>query len=115
MVSPRGNTPPSDSVLLPVILAIPSDRIRSLTKEMPFWRTLGRWFSFQPVLERRGDEAWRRLGWDEPALSFVFVAHRRPETLTWHCPEEDDELLHGAGGDDTFEILLMLCNEAFDY
>jgi hypothetical protein len=96
------------------VLGLPSDRIRSLTKEMPFWRSFGRWFSFQPVLERRpeGDGVWRRLGWDESALSFVFVGRRKPETLTWHCPEDDHELLHGLDGDDTLEILLMLCNEA---
>jgi hypothetical protein len=55
---------------------------------------------------------WRRVGWDESALSFLFIASRKPETMDWKCPDDDRELLHPASGDDTFESLLLLCNEA---
>ncbi|PVF93362.1 hypothetical protein CPB86DRAFT_112893 [Serendipita vermifera] len=64
-------------------------------------------------------EGWRRVGWDESALSFLFIATRKPETMDWKCPDDDHELLHSrhhpaASGDDTFESLLLLCNEAVD-
>lgn len=98
-------------------------RVRSIERETPFWRAFGAWFHFQPILtrsqttanDRNGPNAdiyseWQRVGWDEPGLSFLFVAHRRPETLDWVCPQDDKELLYGGQVDDTFEILLMLCS-----
>lgn len=93
---------------------IMSYRLRSFAKETPFWRAFGTWFSFHPVLERQAlaETEWRRVGWQESALSFIFVARRKPESLSWKCPERDDELMNTFGGDDTFEILLMLCNDA---
>ncbi|KAG9053865.1 hypothetical protein FS842_006927 [Serendipita sp. 407] len=57
-----------------------------------------------------GSDCWRRVGWDETGLSFLFRARRKPETLSWICPKDDDKLLYGSRGDDRFEILLMLCS-----
>ncbi|KAG8213461.1 putative methyltransferase-domain-containing protein [Butyriboletus roseoflavus] len=111
-----------------------SYKIRSLPKETPFWTAFGLWFSFQPVLARRrvrpvvsknvppgnkldASEPWRRFGADEDAgRTFVFVAHRRPESITWHVPKSDKELMEGVGargtttkkGDDTFETILFM-------
>ena len=92
--------------------------IRSLPKETPFWTAFGLWFSFQSVLARRdASEPWRQFGADEDTdRTFVFVAHRRPESIAWHVPETDKELMEGVGardtttkkGDDTFETILFM-------
>jgi hypothetical protein len=87
------------------------DRVRSYEKESPFWRAFGAWFHFEPVLTRQDGGDWKRVGWDESALSFIFIAKRKLESLDWECPMEDQELVFGPKGDDTFETLLMLCND----
>ncbi|KAF6757159.1 putative methyltransferase-domain-containing protein [Ephemerocybe angulata] len=101
--------------------------IRSLTKEAPFWSTLGLWFKFYPVsyLSPRekplGDreEEWHRFGSGLDDQVFVFIAHRRPESHKWTVPDSDVDLLLGTGAngkpypqsDDTFESLLLLSME----
>lgn len=94
-----------------------SYRIRSLAKETPFWSAFGLWFDFTPVLYRTGPkEEWSRFGetFDDP--TYVFVARRKPESLRWHIPVVDGDLIAGVGaggtdthkGDDTFDTLLMM-------
>ncbi|EJD06514.1 uncharacterized protein FOMMEDRAFT_131441 [Fomitiporia mediterranea MF3/22] len=86
-----------------------SYKIRSLVKECAFWSAFGLWFTFAPVLARLGD--WHIFGEE----SFVFVGYRRPESLEWVIPDNDDDLLAGIGAlgtsmpksDDTFETLLL--------
>ncbi|KZT01398.1 uncharacterized protein LAESUDRAFT_731255 [Laetiporus sulphureus 93-53] len=108
-------------------LLIISYKIRSLSKETPFWSAFGLWFSFSPVLHRvkrktgKHDthigNAWTRF---QPPMDneemFIFAARRRPESHSWAIPEEDAELLRGAGArgtsaskvDDTFETMLLM-------
>ncbi|QRW13482.1 hypothetical protein RhiLY_12481 [Ceratobasidium sp. AG-Ba] len=91
-------------------------RVRSLTKEIPFWQVFGTWFSFAPVLTRHlGTEeaktAWGRFGTAND--THVFVASRRPESYMWSVPTENSQLMNGFGPspprlDDTFESLLLL-------
>ncbi|KAI0067294.1 hypothetical protein BV25DRAFT_1089823 [Artomyces pyxidatus] len=104
-----------------------SYKIRSLSKETPFWSAFGLWFTFSPVVFRSmqptspdsspnslPDTRWRRYGEDDDA--FVFTARRRPESLQWAVPADDAALLNGVGArgseshknDDTFELLLMM-------
>ena len=88
----------------------------------------GLWFSFRPILARRrtwckdaflseASESWRQFGADEYVdRTFVFVAHRRPESIAWNVPETDAELMAGVGAwntstkkaDDTFETILFM-------
>ena len=119
---------------VPPVKIVISYKVRSLPRETPFWSAFGLWFSFQPVLARRrvrpteskrappddepdAPESWRQIGADEDAdRTFVFVAHRRPESIAWHVPETDKELMDGVGtrgttskkGDDTFELILFM-------
>ncbi|PWN31722.1 uncharacterized protein FA14DRAFT_110222, partial [Meira miltonrushii] len=98
-----------------------SYKIRSLPKEEPFWRTFGAWFDFSPVLiaERKADstndqqQSWRLFGAkksdmyapshalanlkDEDAEDdvFIFVATRRPETLSCTPVSNDARLMEG--------------------
>lgn len=114
-----------------------SYKIRSLSKETPFWSAFGLWFSFWPVLARHrvrpiesktalpddeSDAPWKQFGADEDAdQTFVFVAYRRPESIAWNVPETDKELMEGVGargttskkGDDMFETILFM-NMAVD-
>ncbi|KIY62027.1 hypothetical protein CYLTODRAFT_362083 [Cylindrobasidium torrendii FP15055 ss-10] len=94
-----------------------SYRIRSLSKEAPFWSAFGLWFDFAPVLYRTGPkDEWTRFGetFDDP--TYVFVARRKPESMCWRLPMADRDLLAGVGaggtdahkGDDTFDTLLMM-------
>ena len=105
----------------PPVKVVISYKVRSLSKETPFWSAFGLWFSFQPVLARRRvrstdeldpQESWRQIGADEDAdRTFVFVAYRRPESIACHAPETDKELMEGVGvqkGDDTFETILFM-------
>jgi hypothetical protein len=118
----------------PPVKIVISYKVRSLSKETPFWSAFGLWFSFQPVLARRrvrpteskrappddepdAPESWRQIGTDEDAdRTFVFVAHRRPESVAWHVPETDKELMDGVGardttskkGDDAFEMIFFM-------
>ncbi|KAJ3554716.1 hypothetical protein NM688_g2960 [Phlebia brevispora] len=132
-------TPTSPSQSPRVIV---SYKVRSLAKETPFWSAFGLWFSFQPVLAKKRrvsqesndssnvlrnvdnmvhvnqtlEEAWTRFGSADENDLFIFVASRRPESLTWEVPHSDQELLAGVGawgsqtskGDDTFEGLLLM-------
>ncbi|KAI6042915.1 hypothetical protein EDC04DRAFT_3108024 [Pisolithus marmoratus] len=106
-----------------------SYKIRSLQKETPFWAALGLWFSFHPVLFRRRclrqnvkAQSWMSFGDINPDISdrtFVFYAHRRPESLSWEIPQSDQDLVDGVGArgtlfrkaDDTFETLLFMAME----
>lgn len=100
-----------------------SYKVRSLTKEAPFWSTFGLWFAFEPVIAREVGHAdptfiapTSEAGDSDSNLAFVFIATRRPESVNWMVPEEDIDLLSGAGAggtsspksDETFEMLLMM-------
>ncbi|KAI0367981.1 hypothetical protein BV20DRAFT_969814 [Pilatotrama ljubarskyi] len=110
----------------PVLL---SYKMRSLPKETPFWSAFGLWFEFVPVLARPRpahhnphpevprSEQWCRFSpGDDSDETFVLVARRRPESLSWTIPEEDSALIAGIGAygsdspksDDQFERLLLM-------
>ncbi|CAL1717094.1 unnamed protein product [Somion occarium] len=99
-----------------------SYKVRSLSKETPFWSAFGLWFSFEPVLvkqkpsrtsdhanapdivdrsegAREGLEDWHIYGAevDDDSPTFVFVGHRRPQSASWKIPENDEDLLGGVG------------------
>jgi len=121
----------------PVKIVI-SYKIRSLPKESPFWSAFGLWFTFQPVLFRRGathcndggmseelGEWWSTFGAvdaDSQDRIFIFVAYRRPESFAWEVPPSDWDLIDGVGargtparkGDDTFETLLFMAMEGVE-
>lgn len=94
-------------------------------KETPFWTAFGLWFTYQPVLVKASsnENDWQRFGLSPDDTTFVFVASRRPESLSWEIPVDDRDLLAGVGAqgtnsrkeDDTFETLLfMTLEEDFD-
>ena len=109
-----------------------SYKVRSYSKETPFWSALGLWFSLEPVLVRTrpdgiGDSApndgetpfqWHFFGNTDESedIYLVIVAHRRTESYDWQIPTDDEALLNGIGangtsackGDDTFETLLLM-------
>ena len=107
-----------------------SYKVRSLSKETPFWSAFGLWFSFEPVLVRKTrrtqaddkdvdseeEDAWSRFGSDGEDNLFIFVGRRRPESLAWDIPPSDTDLLAGVGArgdnssksDDTFDTLLLM-------
>ncbi|TCD63203.1 hypothetical protein EIP91_005842 [Steccherinum ochraceum] len=98
-----------------------SYKIRSLAKETAFWSAFGLWFTFEPVLEAAkaspaSGPDWRRFGASSGGEMFIFVGRRRPESLAWIVPENDEDLLGGVGawgtnsrkGDGTFESLLLM-------
>jgi hypothetical protein len=97
-----------------------SYKIRSLSKEAPFWSAFGLWFTFTPVLVRAHSEdngsRWERFESGGDGDAFLFVARRRSESFSWIVPEDDVALLEGVGGrgteerkgDDGFEILLLM-------
>ena len=107
---------------LPVVSpqVIISYKIRSLSKESPFWSAFGIWFTFAPVLVRARSEdknsEWERFDSGGDRDVFLFIARRRPESLSWTVPEDDLGLLEGVGargteerkGDDGFEMLLLM-------
>jgi predicted nicotinamide N-methyase len=117
-------SPPSVSIFEPQPRVIISYKIRSLSKETPFWSAFGLWFSFEPVIARKIDannslSEWQRFGSDigvDSDLAFIFVARRRPESLNWTIPSENIDLLGGVGArgtcgkksDETFETLLLM-------
>lgn len=91
-----------------------SYKIRSLTKEQPFWSALGSWFDLQavdcrPILTENAaaddaEEEWHRFGStgqdygasaDSDQELFVFVGHRRRDTIGCVAPESDADLMHG--------------------
>ncbi|KAF8607306.1 hypothetical protein BDV93DRAFT_468036 [Ceratobasidium sp. AG-I] len=92
-------------------------KVRSLTKETPFWQVFGTWFAFEPVLARQTENdrkvtnEWDRFG--RTSDIYIFVAKRRPESFRWDVPTQDSQLMNGYGPtpptlDDTFESLLLL-------
>jgi hypothetical protein len=97
-----------------------SYKIRSLSKEAPFWSAFGLWFTFTPVLVRAHSEdnssRWERFDSGGDGDVFLFVARRRSESFSWIVPEDDVALLEGVGargteerkGDDGFEMLLLM-------
>lgn len=97
-----------------------SYKIRSLSKEAPFWSAFGLWFTFTPVLVRARSEdnssSWERFDSGGDGEVFLFVARRRSESFSWIVPEDDVALLEGVGargteerkGDDGFEMLLLM-------
>jgi len=87
-------------------------KIRSLTKEQPFWCGLGAWFELTQVDYQRDPRRPKQpfgahkthFGTRAPVCApdgqplddyFLFVAHRRPESLAWTMPESDAALLQG--------------------
>lgn len=95
-----------------------SYKIRSLTKEQPFWSALGSWFDFQAVdcrsiphkqagsdSEDDGAEVeWHRFGSqgqdygasaDADQELLVFVGHRRRDTFGCLAPESNADLMQG--------------------
>ncbi|KAF4571278.1 S-adenosyl-L-methionine-dependent methyltransferase superfamily protein [Pleurotus pulmonarius] len=104
---------PSSSIPQSIII---SYKIRSFAKESVFWSAFGLWFSFYPVLYKTHSSAsWKRTGSNED-VPFIFIAHRKPESLSWVVPKDDTSLLQGVGAqgsstpksDDTFETLLLM-------
>ena len=96
-----------------------SYKVRSLSKEAPFWSAFGLWFTFAPVLVRARSEngsTWRRFDACGDGEVFLFVARRRPESFSWTVPEDDVALLDGVGArgtdvrksDDGFELFLLM-------
>ncbi|KAJ7261801.1 putative methyltransferase-domain-containing protein [Mycena haematopus] len=121
--SPPFITNPSDTEI------IISYKVRSLAKETPFWSAFGLWFDFSPVLLKKighetdiDDSPWQRFGVSLEDPTFVFVAHRRKESLNWQLPPSDEELIQGVmargtlvpKGDDTFETLLLMSLDGSD-
>jgi len=84
-----------------------SYKIRSLSKEAPFWSAFGLWFTFTPVLVRARSEddssRWERFDSGGDGEVFLFVARRRSESFSWIVPEDDVALLEGVGGRGTEE------------
>ncbi|KAG1887366.1 putative methyltransferase-domain-containing protein [Suillus subluteus] len=117
-------SPPSISIFESQPRVIISYKIRSLSKETPFWSAFGLWFSFEPVVVRKIDannslSEWQRFGSDmegDGDLAFIFVARRRLESFNWTIPLENIDLLGGVGArgtcgkksDETFETLLLM-------
>ncbi|KAG2145377.1 putative methyltransferase-domain-containing protein [Suillus bovinus] len=117
-------SPPSISTFESQPRVIISYKIRSISKETPFWSAFGLWFSFEPVIARKIDannslSEWQRFGSDiggDGDLAFIFVARRRPESLNWIIPSGNIDLLGGVGAggtcdkksDETFETLLLM-------
>ncbi|KAF8071807.1 putative methyltransferase-domain-containing protein [Lyophyllum atratum] len=111
-------SPPFSSINGGVTVVI-SYKLRSLSKETPFWSAFGLWFSFEPVLIKdasSGDGSWQRFGTSSEDTMFILIAHRRGDSYTWNIPADDADLLAGRGAlgndsakaDDTFETLLFM-------
>ncbi len=102
----------SSSALGPELII--SYKIRSLTKEQPFWSALGSWFDFQAVDCRSTaqaqngtddeDNTWHRFGSqgedygasaDSDQELFVFVGRRRDDSIGCLPPQSDTELMQG--------------------
>ncbi|KAF8519544.1 hypothetical protein JB92DRAFT_2898080 [Gautieria morchelliformis] len=100
------SSPPFSTITQPVEIII-SYMIRNLPKETPFWNAFGTWFNFSPVLVRRKSSAkldWERFGDLEESTMFIYVATRKPETLSWSVPDDLELMKHGS---DAFETLLL--------
>jgi hypothetical protein len=101
------------------VTVVISYKIRSLSKETPFWTAFGLWFEYEPVLVRDTvlEHHWQRFGTSSlDDTTFVFIARRRTVSFSWEIPVNDHDLLLGRGArgnnaakaDDTFEILLLM-------
>ncbi|KAG6862469.1 hypothetical protein C0995_000015 [Termitomyces sp. Mi166 len=112
-------SPPFSPSIDAAVNVVISYKLRSLSKETPFWSAFGLWFSFEPVLVKdmsSVDSPWQRFGESSDDPVFIFVGHRRPESFSWTVPPDDSDLLNGRGamgndsvkGDDTFETLLFM-------
>ncbi|KAF9267940.1 hypothetical protein L218DRAFT_654010 [Marasmius fiardii PR-910] len=112
---------PFSGVTDDAVKIIISYKVRSLSKETPFWSAFGLWFTFEPVLEQRvsvdGTKSrWRRFGSGSEGPIFVFTAQRRSDSFGWTVPQNDHELIAGVGAfgtphpkeSDTFESLLFM-------
>ncbi|GLB40288.1 putative lysine methyltransferase [Lyophyllum shimeji] len=104
------------------VTVVISYKLRSLSKEAPFWSAFGLWFTFKPVLVKdtsSGDGTWQRFGASSDDPMFIFIANRRPESYAWKIPTHNSDLLAGRGAvaddsakaDDTFETLLFMTLE----
>ena len=81
--------------------------IRSLAKETPFWTAFGAWFTFSPVLVRHKSSSsrqWEQFGDLKECCMFVFLANRRPETLSWTVPDDLEVMCRG---NDAFETIML--------
>jgi hypothetical protein len=116
LTSPPFSLPPTQDGAVIVLI---SYKIRSLSKEAPFWTAFGLWFEYEPVLvrERALERPWQRFGSSSlDESTFVFTARRRAVSFLWEIPLNDQDLLLGRGAkgdntakaDDTFEILLLM-------
>ncbi|KAI6006608.1 putative methyltransferase-domain-containing protein [Pisolithus orientalis] len=117
------SSPYSDAVNRTYARIVVSYKVRSLQKETPFWAAFGLWFAFHPVLFRHRRPLRLSVVADDHVLgedqTFVFVAHRRPESMSWEIPQSDQDLIDGVGArgtslrkaDDTFETLLFMAME----
>ncbi|TFK40189.1 putative methyltransferase-domain-containing protein [Crucibulum laeve] len=113
-------TSTNDHERAPVSVII-SYKLRSPTKEIPFWSAFGLWFSFEPVIfnDKQTKSGWQRFGASLDDVIFIFVAHRRADSFEWNIPTNDHDLLSGVGArgtasrkeDDTFESLLLMSLE----
>ena len=119
--------------------AISADKIRSLTKETPFWESFGVYFDLWPVIRRRSEcahnaseahalydddylaisedsqEAENENGTNEDTI-FIFLAHRKSGTGTDMALAGRLSTVAGLldGKDGQFEELLMLRSMALD-
>ncbi|KAJ7285157.1 putative methyltransferase-domain-containing protein, partial [Mycena rebaudengoi] len=99
------SSPPFATPTKEVVVVI-SYKVRSLSKETPFWAAFGLWFHFAPVLVKMANAPWHRFGATHEDETFIF----------------DNDLLRGVDvrgtsspkGDDTFETLLLMSVESSD-
>ncbi|KAG8792478.1 hypothetical protein FRC12_005978 [Ceratobasidium sp. 428] len=104
------------SIRVVTLLHVVIDKVRSLTKETPFWQVFGTWFTFAPVLAIETGPGEVEAGWSRfghATDTHIFVATRRSQSFQWDIPNEDSQLMNGFGPnpsrlDDTFESLLLL-------
>ncbi|KAH8831623.1 putative methyltransferase-domain-containing protein [Flagelloscypha sp. PMI_526] len=99
-----------------------SYKLRSQTKETPFWAIFGLWFSFEPVLLSSGSSLpthWHPINETSDDRALLFIARRRNGSAEWKVPDSDVDLMLGVGAfgtetmkqDDRFESLLLLSME----
>lgn len=112
LLAPLLRTLISLTTISPTTEVLIAYKIRSLTKEQPFWCGLSAWFELTQVDYQRDPRAPKQpfgahtshFGSRAPPCTpdgqplddyFLFVAHRRPETHVWAVPESDAALLQG--------------------
>lgn len=103
----------ASSTTPPVMIAY---KIRSLSKEEPFWSNLGVWFNvstvscrYLPDRDQTHWGSWHRFGsfasdvdgsnrsieQDSEDDYFIFIAERKSSTFHFEAPTEDDKLMSG--------------------